>query len=288
MSDSLDDAFGALGSEIRISILRILGEADEPLPFSEIRSRVDVRDSGQFNYHLDQIRGRYVEKTEDGYILTRAGLRVTGAIVSSAYSEGTVIGPETASTDCPLCGADQTVIYENSALRVHCSESDDHRWLSPLPPGATAGRDLDELIELGTSVNRHHGELARSGTCPQCFGQMDREMRSDEEVVRRFGDHDYVFQATCQQCSLPIGGAVGTLVTLHPAVVSTYHEHGIDVREKTILPHEFVPPTVVSEDPLRLRVDVKSPNKDESQVVVQLTLDETGNIVTVSETPEKE
>lgn len=279
----MEDAFSAIGNDIRINILRVLGDAGEAMSFSEIRSRVDIRDSGQFNYHLNELRDRYIEQTDDGYILTRAGLRVTSAIEASAYGSGEVIGPETAATECPICGADRTVIYEDSAIRLRCSANSNHRWLSPLPPGATEDRDLNELVELGTKVNRNYVDLAASGTCPECFGRMERWMRDDEEATKNLGGHEYVFQAMCEDCGFPFGGGVGCLVNRHPAVVSAYHEHGINIREQTTLPHEFDSPTVVSEDPLRLRVDIESPREDDDHVLVSLTIDDNANIVDVTE-----
>jgi len=282
----MEDAFSAIGNEIRVNILRVLGDAGEALSFSEIRSRVEIRDSGQFNYHLNELRDRYIRQTDSGYILTRAGLRVTSAIEASAYAAGEVVGPESAATDCPICGADRSVVYEDSAVRLHCSANSNHKWLSPLPPGATEERNLDELVELGTTVNRNYGDLAASGTCPECFGQMERWMRSDEEVSERFGGHEYVFQAMCEDCGFPFGGSVGSLVTRHPAVVSAYHKHGVNIRERTILPHEFEPPVVVSEDPLRLRVDVETPRADDDRVLVSLTIDDKADIVNVTENTE--
>ncbi|NIS32577.1 MAG: helix-turn-helix domain-containing protein, partial [Actinobacteria bacterium] len=52
-----DAAYGLLGSEPRIGILQALGEADRPVTFSELKERVDVDDSGRFNYHLSKLEG---------------------------------------------------------------------------------------------------------------------------------------------------------------------------------------------------------------------------------------
>lgn len=279
----MEDAFRTVGNDIRINILRVLGDAGEPLSFSEIRSRIDIRDSGKFNYHLNELRDRYVRETEDGYVSTRAGLRVTSAIIASAYAAGEEVGPETAATDCPICGADRTAVYEDSAVRVRCSANSNHKWLSPLPPGATKDRDLDELIKLGTMVNRNYGDLAASGTCPECFGHMERWLRSDEETSESLGGHEYGYQAKCEDCGFPFGGTVGSFVTRHPAVVSAYYEHGVNIREQTVLPHEFDPPTVVSQDPLRLRVDVESPRDGDDRVLVSLTVDDNGDVISVTD-----
>ena len=46
-------------------------EADPAPPgFSDLRTRVGVRDGGRFSYHLRKLRGRLVERTGDGYALT--------------------------------------------------------------------------------------------------------------------------------------------------------------------------------------------------------------------------
>ena len=59
-----DDAFELLGNETRVRILQTLGTADEPVPFSELHDRVGLRDSGQFNYHLDRLVGHFLQKTD--------------------------------------------------------------------------------------------------------------------------------------------------------------------------------------------------------------------------------
>lgn len=73
MDDSdVVEAFGTLADETRLAVLRALVRAEGPLRFSELRARVDVRDSGRFAYHLDRLLGRFVEERPEGYTLTRA------------------------------------------------------------------------------------------------------------------------------------------------------------------------------------------------------------------------
>lgn len=83
MSDHADgegavsDTFTLLSNETRVAIVRALADgSDDALGFSELRSRVGVRDGGRFNYHLQKLRGRLVEKTAEGYALTAEGERV--------------------------------------------------------------------------------------------------------------------------------------------------------------------------------------------------------------------
>ncbi|MEF8884798.1 MAG: helix-turn-helix domain-containing protein, partial [Haloarculaceae archaeon] len=84
-----DEAFAALADDTRVDILRALwSDEDQRATFSELREAVGMRDSGQFNYHLDKLVGRFVRKTDDGYELTLAGLYVNGAIEAGAISYG--------------------------------------------------------------------------------------------------------------------------------------------------------------------------------------------------------
>lgn len=74
---SLADSFDLLADETRLRIVRVLLAAEpQALRFSELRDRAGVRDTGRFNYHLGRLRGPFVEKREDGYVLTPVGRRL--------------------------------------------------------------------------------------------------------------------------------------------------------------------------------------------------------------------
>ena len=45
------------------AILRTLADASDPLQFSELRRAVGIEDTGRFNNHLTELRGRFVSKT---------------------------------------------------------------------------------------------------------------------------------------------------------------------------------------------------------------------------------
>lgn len=76
-----------MADETRIRILRELyavrtdGADREGLPFSTLRRRVDVDDSGRFNYHVDQLTDQLVCKRVDRYVLTPTGERLVAALV---------------------------------------------------------------------------------------------------------------------------------------------------------------------------------------------------------------
>ncbi|MEF8801746.1 MAG: helix-turn-helix domain-containing protein, partial [Halolamina sp.] len=100
-----DDAFAVLGNETRMEILQTLGEADEPLPFSELRGRVGMRDSGQFNYHLGKLDGHFIKDTDGGYALGQKGSRVIEAVLSGAVTDTPVLDRTPVDMSCYCCGA---------------------------------------------------------------------------------------------------------------------------------------------------------------------------------------
>ena len=86
----LSGVFELLSNETRLGIVRELAlvnadeTAESSLSFSELRTRVGTRDSGQFNYHLGRLRGSLVEKTGAGYELTELGLVVGATVLDAA------------------------------------------------------------------------------------------------------------------------------------------------------------------------------------------------------------
>jgi len=94
------DALAVLGNEVRMSILRELADADQPLPFSDLRERVDIRDTGRFNYHLTKLCEYFVRQTEGGYELGHAGTRLIAAVdpVTETVEN---------SDKCPVCGDEE-------------------------------------------------------------------------------------------------------------------------------------------------------------------------------------
>ncbi|ELZ27702.1 hypothetical protein C475_07270 [Halosimplex carlsbadense 2-9-1] len=109
MTSPVDDpaeAFDVLGDETRLSILRALADAEEPLSFTRLRERCGVADSGRFSYHLRRLCEYFVRETEGGYELGHAGGRVIAAT-------GDPTGTQSESSDgaesevCPVCGDEE-------------------------------------------------------------------------------------------------------------------------------------------------------------------------------------
>jgi hypothetical protein len=67
------ETFSLLANEDRLAILKAVVHADErgetPLSFSSLRETVDIRDSGRFSYHLQELPGHLLTRSADGYSL---------------------------------------------------------------------------------------------------------------------------------------------------------------------------------------------------------------------------
>lgn len=225
-------AFELLSDETRAGILEAFAEharetdgaTFEPLGFEELRRRVGVRDSGKFNYHLDRLRGRFVEKTDaGGYVPTVSGFKLAAAIVSEAYADRER-GPTALDRACPLCGTTLEATYDSGAMIVGCANG--HEIRNELPPGALDDRSMAAAAELLFTKTFADFEYLRTDVCPLCYGSVERRYRAADDD----GPYDHQVAGSCDRCSLPIVAPLRSWVVSHPAVVSFYHDHGIDLR----------------------------------------------------------
>ena len=192
---SPDEAFAAIGHDIRIRILEALTDADRadrPLSFSELRERVGTVDSGKFNYHLDKLAGHFLERSDDGYGFRPSGKRVAEAILSGAVTEAPTLELTRIDRACQHCGARVAVTYRRERLAVFCpacpgnfgssnvqeavpSIPDEYGFLGNLdvPPAGVTDRSASEVYETATVRSLSDRLVAASGTCPRCSASLD-------------------------------------------------------------------------------------------------------------------
>lgn len=221
-----DDAFGVLGNETRIGILRTLGDADDPLSFSELNDSVGMSDSGQFNYHLDKLVGHFVAKTDDGYELQRAGERVIEAVLSGAVTEDPVLERTRIDHSCHYCGAPLEMRFEQESTTTYCTEcggafgqsaaTDDGTGPSGeegfmgilhLPPAGIKDRSPTEIHEVAFSWQMSENLPVAGGLCPRCSALVEKSVETcddhdaDDNLCERCGNrHAVQFQASCTNC----------------------------------------------------------------------------------------
>lgn len=184
---SPDEAFSALGNETRIRILQTLADTDGPLSFTELRTRLNYRHGGQFNYHLDQLVDHFVRKTDDGYDLRPAGRRIIQAVQSGAVTEAPVIERRPSDEPCQLCGAPIEIQYVEERVEAFCTacrgvwgqnedgEDGGHLGGRYLPPAGVKGRSQVSMYRAAWTWTQLKLFAIGSGLCPACSAQLENE-----------------------------------------------------------------------------------------------------------------
>lgn len=267
------DAFQPLGNEVRTKVLGALLD-DEHGPrhrtFSELAEASGADTTAGFAYHLRQLTDRYIHESDEGYTLTDAGVRIARAIESGAYTDSVDRDPVPIDDPCPICD-NTTLVAEatDNIVTVNCKTCTQTLLRLPFPPGGHRTHTDEEFPAALDQLYRHRVELMTSGSCPECGGRStasvgyaypesnsDQVRDSDEEGD---GDRDRTqLHLDCTACGYTLRCPVTFSVLDHPAVVSFYHERGIDVRERPIwnVGREWRE-TPLSDDPWCVRVSTE-------------------------------
>lgn len=257
------EAFGALSDATRVGILQALWESDDRhVTFSELRDAVGMRDSGQFNYHLNKLREQFVRKTDDGYRLTLAGVHVVGSLLAGAVTGKGTVDPIPLDDPCPYCGGDRTFEYEDEEVSMTCEDCGLGMHFG-VPPGVFAEYELDRIPAVAERYGRLLVHQASEGFCPHCEGRIDAAitvgvgtLEADADPPENLADIPTV-EYHCRRCEEDLISDLGTALLDHPAVVAFYHDRGINIRDEPL--SRFVATSaekaaVTSEDPLRAEV----------------------------------
>lgn len=279
---SPSEAFSLVANDTRFDILQALWDAAndgaDPVAFTSLRERAVVRDSGQFNYHLDQLTPRFVRHVEDGYELTFAGEQVIGAAVSGVYTEAEAheVEPIPVGT-CQECGGTIEGGYQRGHITVECVDCDAVFTNLPAPPVLAASYTADALPQVFSRRLLTAVTTLNRGFCELCGGRIERELA--ESWLDRDEQDPLGIRYECQACGRTVHAVVGAALLDHPAVVSFLFEHGVDLRETPIWALDWLynpETTLVSEESRRFDVAF-SLDDDE----LQLTLDEKLNVIEV-------
>lgn len=307
------DAFKLLGNETRLAILLALWDVYDPqgsndaVPFSELYDHVNVRDTGNFSYHLDKMVGHYVRETTGGYQLRNAGHKIVQAVIAGTGMTELTIPPTEIDRSCHRCGASVELSYEDDQLYHSCTECEgnigpDSPEGTPVgtlvawdfDPAGLVGRTPDDVYVASTIAFLQDLGLLSRGLCPACSGPVegslhicDRHEAAAGKLCPACGTRDEVrVSYVCSVCKHGASFPVQAAIHDHPATVAFYYDHGIvrtydldDPEEcgrlwDLLLQQEHA---LVSTDPVRVRVTV--PCGDDE---LHLTLDEDLTVTDVS------
>ncbi|MFB6253551.1 MAG: winged helix-turn-helix domain-containing protein [Halobacteriaceae archaeon] len=273
-----DKVFKVLGNETRLEILKLLGESNDSLSFSELFEKTDYDDTANFSYHLGKLEGHFVEAQENGYTLLQAGKRVVEAILSGTMTKTPQFERTEVAVPCFLCGGTMEASYHQEHVIAYCTDcggtrkspSETAPWADDstddivghisLPPAGVYDRSPAEVIEtaeIWTVINNH--AIARD-VCARCSALIEKTLNvcenhdiTDghcEECNQVFG---VVIEINCTNCIATKKAPFVAMLMSHTDVMAFMIEHGID----PIAPNAFhlatSEETILSTDPFKGR-----------------------------------
>ena len=257
------DALSLPAHEIRVGILETLWDAEgHALPYAELRKRVGVRDSGQFNYHLSKLDGRLIGHTDDEYHLVYPGHRLLDAVQSGAIQQRIDPAPRTVEGACALCDGALELHYEDYHCWVTCTDCDAVAIRFPFDPAGIATTDTEDLPVAFDRSTRSFWRALLSGVCPSCSSPVRTELAAPDAPFEFYDAYfadgqPALIGAACEHCSIYGFVPVGVLLLTHPAAVGWLYDRGVDVRNHRLwqLPFVVAPDAVTATDAVGDRDD---------------------------------
>ncbi|WP_232703537.1 DUF7351 domain-containing protein [Halobacterium wangiae] len=238
-----ETAFSLLADETRVRIIKELGNAtvspDTGIPrlsYVDLKSRMNVRDSGRFNYHLQKLLGNYVAKEESGYRLRWPGMVLYRALVAGLLTSQADLSIDRFSvgTDCHRCGEPVEAHLYETLFRVRCWSCDANYTDIYVPTQGLVGKTPGEKLRTVHRRSRTVLSAMTAGQCPWCANEVAVEIRSGEGTLPSLHDTrdlDVYAIYRCTNCTgfhyLP----VSQVLLYHPATMAFYHDHGKDLTE---------------------------------------------------------
>lgn len=292
-----DDAFAALGHELRVQILRTYveylqetadgGHIEDPgIGFSALWKRSPIDRSSHFNYHFDQLVGVFFEQDGERYRLSPLGRQLVAALYRWTGPEDAGLGAEPVAVtgSCVDCGsaAIQASSADSHVIELECGACGNEIAASRVPPGIFEGRDSEETLEALAALNRSRMVLATAKVCPHCVGTMAAGITTDIPDSWGFDALPYY---SCTRCHNRILPTFGDCLLFHERVRSFCLEHGIDPLATPFWSHEVVVSdrhtTIQSRDPWRVAVELQGEEAtltgvlDGNLDIVEVTIDTT-------------
>lgn len=279
------DAFALAGNEVRMRIIKELGDAQgtrgppATLSFGDLRSRVESRiDSGRFNYHLQQLVGHFVASVNDGYRLTPEGTTLYRSIRAGSFASHESLSPTPIASDCHFCTRSLEALYDDGRFTIRCSDCDHIYHRQTIPPHAVGDEITGDLVRRADRYHRHQLLASSRGVCPVCVNDLDTRFLPAEDVTMPGKTTErltVLAHASCDHCGHQHYMMVGSLLLYHPVLVSFCYDRGLDVTSVPVWELEFATTDryleLVSSDPWRV-VFTLTIDGDELELVVDDSL----------------
>lgn len=273
-------AFSLLSHELRLGILEAFFDrwtaldpdsmtetkSERGMSYSELMDAVGIEDSGKFNYHLQQLRGVYVEKVGEQYVPTASAIALYQTVLANRPTEMVERTTFDIGMGCPYCAGEVVGRYEQESLTVECVDCEEWWGLTyGFPKNGLRGRSGTDVLEALENRAMYDIGLARTGQCPACAGHTTVEMPRE----RLDGDRYPTAEFTCQTCSWVATIDVLNALRFVPQVSRALTEAGLFPEDEwgengesddgaTTVTTPDVTGHVDSEDPFRVAITVET------------------------------
>lgn len=281
ISQGVVDAIGALGNRYRLQILVALTVAAweqqhqwRTMTFTELHDAVDVKSSSQFSYHLDQLVGRFISETPDGYRLTYGGHKIVRTILSGSYESSSEFEERTIEGVCVFCEESSLLAaLEGEQFVVRCDECESVLLTTDFPRSQARERTPEQIVaSFGHRIWGMYVHL-RGSVCPGCFGPVDTHIESHE----RFGKTLYTHACTCRGCLFVLHIPVEVAAAFHPVAIQQLWNHGISLLDIPLwqffefVTSDIITTELISNDPIELSCTI-SLNEGSNRFSIDETL----------------
>lgn len=262
-----EDAFALVGNEIRAEILRVLGDIAQGHPqpkltFSEIRERLDADITPrQLRYHLQQLVGHLVSKTDGSYHIRREGFHIYQSLRAGLFTKREHDTSIAAGFDCYYCQTQVQATFHDATITVRCPDCE-YLYVNAaaMPPAGILGDETAAFAQFGKSIHYWQFGFARD-VCPTCGNAIETEFFAPEEAsLSSRQRRKVVVRGSCDGCGNWSYLTVGVALLADPGLVAFCYDHGVDAISTPFWELEFAATdahvTVRSTAPWEVALDV--------------------------------
>jgi len=138
-----------------------------------------LTDSANFSYHLRQLTGHFVKRSDDGYSSVPRPPRSSARSSPAPSPIGRKLG-SSRSGSCYDCDGDLHGWYVDDTLTVGCADCGTIQVRLP-PSGGLDDRTTDELLQAFHHYVRHHYCLAARTEFAKCTGAVETTLVRDPD-----------------------------------------------------------------------------------------------------------
>lgn len=262
-------AFVILGNEIRVELVKQIGDASiqtgEDVSFSDLRDRMDTNlDPGQLNYHLNQLRGQFVERTDEGYGLHSVGTHLYKTLRTGGFERQDEEYTLAAEIDCHYCRAPVEARFFHGAAVLDCTDCG-YRYLGyPIDDIASIpGLVEDEPTAFDQLSNYLHHEILgyARGICRTCGLELGAKLMDPEVAPGSKTEWKKVYvHRWCDHCGSQLYLFLGVALLSNSDLLEFCYGHGVDVLSTPFWRLDFAATdryvTVHSKDPWEVSLRV--------------------------------